>query len=53
MIILFVEDGLLDLGDVLVGDMILFNFKVCGFCGEEYFIIWFFYSVLGFLGDLL
>lgn len=53
MITLSVEDGLLDLGDALVGDTISSNFKVRGFCGEEYFTTWPLYSASGFSGDLL
>ena len=50
MITLSVEDGLLDLGDALVGDTISSNFKVRGFCGEEYFKTWLLYSASGFSG---
>ena len=54
MITLSVEDGLLDLGDALVGDTISSNFKVRkgSSCSEQSFRTWLLFSASGFWGDL-
>ena len=52
MITLSVEDGLLDLGDALVGDTISSNFKVRkgSFCSEQSLRTCLLFSASGFWG---
>ena len=54
MISLSVEDGLLDLGDALVGDTISSNFKVRrrSFCSEQSFRTLLPFNASDFSGDL-
>ena len=55
MITLSVEDGLLDLGDALVGDTISSNFKVRkgSFCSEQSLRTLLLFSTSGFSGKLM